>query len=220
MYDEKSLTGRLNTLYNDSRMTNDKFAEICGVSGSAMQNYLKGTRPFPSAKIPKVCAAFSVSADWLLGLSDVRKPSTDLRGVCEYTGISEEAIKKIEEISQEDEYIKDVISRVIESSRFDNVIYRLYVYLANVDAIKESDFDDDIEPFNFENEKVSLPRKEAIRYFKEGVKESVGNLCNDLYIQCFQRLRFTKAPAKIRLVSADEIVYMPVKGTDNNDGKV
>ena len=73
MYDSDSFTGRLNQLFFESRVTMQKFAEKCGVSRAAMQNYLNGGRAKPDAKIvSKICKACSVTSDWLLGLSEVK----------------------------------------------------------------------------------------------------------------------------------------------------
>lgn len=214
MYEKDSITGRLNQLYQESKLTREEFAKRCEISTSALTNYLKGSRTPDAIKLPHICEEFNVSADWLLGLSDVRKPSAELKGVVEFTGLSESAINKIVMMAKADEQIKKVLSRAIESSRFDEFIYRLYIYMMHVDNLKESDFDDENKNVDWEFGKVSLYATEATGYFKQGVKDAVGKLCNDLYIQAFQQIKFTKAPAKIRLVSADELVYMPTKDSE------
>lgn len=93
MSKESTTVIRLNLLYGESRLTQSDFAKLCGVSASALKNYLNGDRPFPTTNVIKLCKQLSISSDWLLGLSDVRQPSADLRGVCEYTGLSEESAK-------------------------------------------------------------------------------------------------------------------------------
>ena len=218
MYKNQALKDRLNQLYTESELSIDKFAATLKISGSAMQNYLnpnntQNSRDLPTDKIADVCRGYNVSADWLLGLSDVRKPSTDLRGVCEYTGLSENAILKIEKLSKEDEYNSDCISQMIESEKFSHVITRLYAYIASMDCLEDSDFDDDMRSFDIVDDKVLLHRTEAVRYFKEALKESIGILCNDLYIQHIQQHVFSNAPAKFRLVSADELVYIREQDT-------
>lgn len=117
MYDEKSLTGRLNTLYIESRLTNDKFAQCCGVSGSAMQNYLNGSRSFPSGKIVDVCKKFSVSAQWLFGLSDVRTTSEDMQTAIQTLGITEKATLKLAAPEYGNPWGK-TLSTMIESKYF------------------------------------------------------------------------------------------------------
>ena len=43
----------------------------------------------------KLAEFFNVSADYLLGLSDVRSTEQDMRAACEVTGLSEETITKL-----------------------------------------------------------------------------------------------------------------------------
>lgn len=132
MYDDKTLTGRLNTLYTESGLSQDKFAESCGVSGSAMQNYLKGTRDLPAEKIAVVCNNYHVSADWLLGLSDVRKPSADLRGVCEFTSLSAETIEMITKLNNE---MRNAFEKFIDHYEFYGI---LATYCSFLELIEEA----------------------------------------------------------------------------------
>lgn len=53
-------------------------------------------------EVGKLAKYYDVSVDWLLGLSDVASPDTDLRGVCEYTGLSEEAVEALRQIKEVD----------------------------------------------------------------------------------------------------------------------
>ena len=97
MYKKNVTTQRLEALLVDSGLSQEKFADRCGLSLAALKNYISSEKPrLPNTEsLLKICKAFSVSADWLLGLSDVRQPSADLRGVCEYTGLSEESVKML-----------------------------------------------------------------------------------------------------------------------------
>ena len=38
---------------------------------------------------------YGVSADWLLGLTDVRTPDSSVRNICQYTGLNENAVKTL-----------------------------------------------------------------------------------------------------------------------------
>lgn len=55
-------------------------------------------------EVGKLAKHYGVSVDWLLGLSDVTLPDADLRGVCEYTGLSEGAIETLRWIKENDPY--------------------------------------------------------------------------------------------------------------------
>ena len=83
---------RLNQLLIESGKTIVAFAEALGTSRQSLGYYLNGER-IPDAKmIRQICERCNVSADWLLGLSDVKKPNADLQAVSKYIGLSDEAI--------------------------------------------------------------------------------------------------------------------------------
>ena len=86
---------RLNQLLTDSGKTIVAFAEFLGTSRQSLGYYLNGERVPDALMVKQICERCNVSADWLLGLSDVQKCDTDLQAVCEYTGLSENAINNI-----------------------------------------------------------------------------------------------------------------------------
>ena len=49
----------------------------------------------PASSVGKLADFFGVSADYLLGLSDVKTQKTDVRAICRQTGLSEKAVQKI-----------------------------------------------------------------------------------------------------------------------------
>lgn len=75
-----------------SKKSQNQIAKDLGISTGALSNYLAASAE------PKIvfCAVaseyFEVSADWLLGLSDVQKLDADLKAVCEYTGLTEQSV--------------------------------------------------------------------------------------------------------------------------------
>ncbi len=81
---------RLNILKGD--MTIKAFAEKIGVSLPTAGFYLNGDRLPDALGVHDIASKCEVSADWLLGLSDVQKSDADLRVVCEYTGLTEQSV--------------------------------------------------------------------------------------------------------------------------------
>lgn len=94
------LRERLNQLLNDSGKTIVAFAEFLGTARQTLGYYLNGSR-VPDAKMVRlICEKCNVSADWLLGLSDVRVADIEMRGVAKRTGLEEGAIEALEEIDK------------------------------------------------------------------------------------------------------------------------
>ena len=92
---------RLNELLKDFRAEDPKrtigaFATFLGTSRQSLGYYLNGERLPDAEMVKSICEKCRVSADWLLGLSDVKKPDAELQGVCAFTGLSPEAVEALQ----------------------------------------------------------------------------------------------------------------------------
>ena len=89
---------RIAAIMNTTNMTQDELASKTGVSSSTLTGWLKnGTEPKISGFLC-VAKALNVSVDYLLGLTDVQSLDTDLKAVCDFTGLSEQSVITIKEI--------------------------------------------------------------------------------------------------------------------------
>jgi transcriptional regulator with XRE-family HTH domain len=94
MMDTKAcFASRLKELRGDIKQ--EDFGATIGVSRGAISYYEKETRTADIEILGKICTYYGVSADWLLGLSDVRNPDIEMQAICEYTGLSEQSVKKL-----------------------------------------------------------------------------------------------------------------------------
>lgn len=82
-------------------MTIQEFADKLGMSRATVGFYSAGQRIPDALGIKTIAEKCGVSADWLLGLSSNKTTDADLKGVCTYTGLSENAIKNILQIMEE-----------------------------------------------------------------------------------------------------------------------
>ena len=84
----------LRELIDEQDQKQDDLTEILGVkSRQSVTGYIDGSTAPTADKIVAIAKAYNVSADWLLGLSDVRSPDMDVQAVCRFTGLSEYAIR-------------------------------------------------------------------------------------------------------------------------------
>lgn len=60
-----------------------------------LEKYEKGDTLPNIEKAAEIAQYFGVSTDYLLGLSDVQSPDTDIQAICKYTGLSEKALNSI-----------------------------------------------------------------------------------------------------------------------------
>lgn len=80
--------------------TQQKLADLIGQSRQTVGNYMCGERIPDVETLYNIADKCNVSADWLIGLSDVRACDDDIKTACRYTGLSEENAKAIRRINQ------------------------------------------------------------------------------------------------------------------------
>lgn len=88
---------RLKKLRNDSNLSLEELAHSLGVTAQSLSLYERAKRTINIDLLYQISKYFNVSADYLLGLTDVPSLDTDVQGVCKYTGLSEKAINEIRE---------------------------------------------------------------------------------------------------------------------------
>lgn len=99
--DGLSFGERLGDLITKKGITQAELAKETGIVQSALSGYVSGkllapnddtTREYRApdcATVITLAKYFSVSADYLLGISDKPSPSMEIRAICNYTGLSE-----------------------------------------------------------------------------------------------------------------------------------
>lgn len=86
---------KIRELREETSTPQQKIADLLGVTRQSLSLYEKGERTINVEALGKLAEFFNVSADYLLGLSDVRSTEQDMRAACEVTGLSEETITKL-----------------------------------------------------------------------------------------------------------------------------
>ncbi len=93
---------RLDDLLKGSGYSITKFAEELGLTRQTLGFYLNGNRVPDIKKLQQICdrlwerCGVKCSADWLIGRPGaVKSADPELRAICEYTGLSEEAVNSL-----------------------------------------------------------------------------------------------------------------------------
>lgn len=73
-------------------MTQAEFAEFLGISRPTVGFYENGVRLPDALLLCQIAEKCNVSADWLLGTTDVKSRNINLQYLCDYTGLSENAL--------------------------------------------------------------------------------------------------------------------------------
>ena len=94
----------LRELMDANGTTQSELAASLQKTRQVISCYCDGSTSPTWETIAGIANFYHVSADWLLGLSDVRSTDTHIREICEYTGLSEEVISILHDEKQlEDE---------------------------------------------------------------------------------------------------------------------
>lgn len=96
MFNAKTIGKRIK--YLRGIMPQEQCAKDLGISRGALSFYENGERKPDAEILVRMCEYFNVSADYLLGLSDVASVEADVQTACKVTGLSERAIKKLSQL--------------------------------------------------------------------------------------------------------------------------
>lgn len=111
---------RLRELMKQQGTTQKELAKVVEMRPQTVSLYVTGQSVPDINTLKRISIFFNVSADYLLGLSDVATPATDLKGVCDYTGLSEKSVDNIRRINYQD--LDDGLNLVLEGSHFIEVV--------------------------------------------------------------------------------------------------
>lgn len=87
---------RLTELREKAGKKRQEVADDLGISRASLEYYEKGKRKPDTDILFRIAKYFNTSADYLIGLSDVLTTDKDLKFVCEYTGLSDEAVENMQ----------------------------------------------------------------------------------------------------------------------------
>lgn len=180
-------TRRLKKVLMESGLTIEEFAKQCKVSRSAMKNYLDGRLP-QSDQLINICKACNVSADWLLGLSDVKSTSADISTVVKTLGITEEAVNTIIDL-----YGKErgpSLSRLIEHESFLLLVNDYTDFLRCLDCVKSDPLFDQLGTVIEENGTLSVKPYEAAVLMGNQVVMDLALITNEDRIRRLEELGF------------------------------
>lgn len=122
------LSKRLRELTEENRdynykMSDKKQAESIGIPYPTFRNYLEGKSDCSASNLILISKFYDVSTDYLLGTTDVKTTDLTTKQICDYTGLSEEAINKI--LSIKDEAICSRFERMYDKDKKGRLIYIL-----------------------------------------------------------------------------------------------
>lgn len=98
-FDNAAFGVKIIELRKESGLSQAKLAEMAGVTQQTLSRYEKGERQASLDFVITVADIFRVSADYLLGLSDVKSTEQDIKTACKVLGLPQKAVENIKEIA-------------------------------------------------------------------------------------------------------------------------
>lgn len=128
-FDNKKAIGqRINAALAESGLLQKTLAKELDVGDNVISYWLSGVRTPNTRQLTKIAELLYVSTDWLLGLSDVKLPSMEVRAICEFTNIPEKAAFYLNELPPDDSRHK-LLSALLGDPRFDVLLAKCSKYI-------------------------------------------------------------------------------------------
>ena len=136
--------GRLKALRTERNLSLNQLAKELNITAQSLSLYENAKRTINIDLLTDISKYFDVSADYLVGLSDIPSLDTDLQAVCKYTGLNEDTVTRIKdefeyviiEFNDNEEYMNKFIetsNNVICSHYFWDII--LHLTQLNIDSL-------------------------------------------------------------------------------------
>lgn len=188
---DSPFASRLRNLIIEKKIKHADLAKLLSVTRQSVGQYCDGTSMPPLDKIVALADYFDVSTDYLLGRTDVKSTDSNIKMICEYTGLSEENIMNLHSKSYKP------ATRTLANNVISNTIYKRVLFL----KIGEYLFYDALKTFinmNFNeyfSKKYNIPLEDisATYKFNETYKKIKPQIDNDeeynKYISALKVLR-------------------------------
>lgn len=131
---ENIIGQRINTALAKRNIRQKELAKQIGVKDNVVSYWCSGTRIPNTMQIVQIAEILNVSADYLLGLSDVATDNTELKAVCEYTGLNELSVVSLNHIQviwNHYEKVFDFVNSVIKYLDDNQTLVAEYCYYYN-----------------------------------------------------------------------------------------
>lgn len=132
---------RLRELLVEEEISHQTLATFLGVARQSIGAYCDGSA-FPSLEnLTKIAKYFSVSTDYLLGLSEIRSTENNLKIACDTTGLSEDAVVAICGINASASSLMPYLNKLLaphHGADFSKILADISLYISSINF--ESDF--------------------------------------------------------------------------------
>lgn len=159
------------------------------------QNFAKYVNNEAECSISTVCKMaryYGLTTDYLLGLTDIKTSDTKIKDICEYTGLSEEAIRQLELWSKGSGRLTETLNTLLNNSYFCLFLVELMnLSIHSSEVIKNVDIDKfDESEVHKRNQDSDLCRYRISEFISNVMNECFDNrkIHKDAYDQIFDKI--------------------------------
>ena len=192
-FDENLFRERFIELREDYDMKQAEFADFLGIPTGSVGGYESGKK-FPNGKtLFKISKKCNISADYLIGLSDVKSPDIEIKAICDYIGLSEMSVNKIHFYHESNMFNSEIISEFIAPD-IRSTYYTSLLSVANMLESYEKKYIEMIEEMKKVIEKIDKYKNLGIFDFSD-LEPQADDIANEerfvklLYFEAFETLR-------------------------------
>lgn len=91
---------RLREIMGIRKIIQSDLARETGIQRQTISNYMTGQSRPDTNNLLKICKVLNVSADYLIGASDVMSLEPEMRSMCEYTKLDESVVRRLNFLSK------------------------------------------------------------------------------------------------------------------------
>lgn len=95
---KKIISSRIRRLLEKNNIKQKELAHYLNVSDNTVSYYCNGTRIPNLEQMKKIAVFFDTTVDFLVGLTNVESTETDIKSICDYIGLTEDAVDTIMDI--------------------------------------------------------------------------------------------------------------------------
>lgn len=193
-------------------------AKEIGLSAVTYGRYENGERKPPFEEMKLIVEYYHVSADYLFGLSDVKSVDEDIQTVCKFTGLSEKAVNKLNEIN---EPLTDILSLIIADSQCGYLLGLFETYYSSGEIFAENTLNT-ILPVQLKNKDIAFTAiQNTLRQILDKTSDKFRNNIVPSYIRCLNALREKGVIGEQVWIEEVDKFYLEVysKERNENNGK-
>lgn len=138
------LPKRLRELSEEKGISREDLSMLCGKTPQNISNYLNGVASPPINVLKLLAEKFSVSSDYLIGLTDTKIPDITVQEICKFTGLSEDAVCALNAFKNNFYSALQVFSNIITHDDFLEMILGIYSIKMEADEAETATIDDNV----------------------------------------------------------------------------